>query len=202
MVYTVKEVSKMLLISERAVTKRCFKNKVNKIRNRYAIEIKYIEQWKKDIQKNLLKEPVRGFIGTGTQLNIIDESLKVENEELKQQLKNIKQLKNIELFKLDKIENYDFEFNGTKGNLVFIPKDKVYEDFSPAEYDKMNEVVSDHPYIIKEVKSLRNEKEDLNIKLTENSKQIHSLLETINGSLKAIHQSNFIIAKDRGYDKK
>ena len=100
MAYSVKEVSKMLLISERAITKRCFKSKVRKINNRYSIENTHIEQWKKDIQKNLLKEPVLGFVGTGTQVDIEVESLKEHIKKLEEELQQyeVNENERIEVF--------------------------------------------------------------------------------------------------------
>jgi len=125
--YTVKETSRILGLSERAIVKRCFKSRVRKINNRYSIEDKHIDDWIKSINEARLKEPQKNLIGTSSE-PIKYDAIKV---------------KYIDKLNLKEIEDFDFTFEDVKGNLVFIPKDKVFAEYTEQEYliaeQKMNE---------------------------------------------------------------
>ena len=125
--YSVKEISLSLGLSERAIVKRCFKSEVRKINNKYSIEDKHIEAWIKSIKEARLKEPQKNLIGTSS------EPIKYE----------VLKVKNIQDLKLVEIEDFDFTFDNIEGNLVFVPKDKVFAEYTEQEYliaeQRMNE---------------------------------------------------------------
>lgn len=82
--YSVSQVSEILSISVRAVTKRCKKSKVRKINNKYAITQKNIEEWKTEIIEKI--KPSVLVLGTGSQIDLQVQSLEVEIERLKNEL--------------------------------------------------------------------------------------------------------------------
>jgi len=123
--YNPKQAAEKVGVSIRAVQKRCNLLEVRKVDNVYQITNDFINSWIKERTSTRTNEPNER---TSTQLDIEVESLKTENEKLTNELRNIKRLKNIQLFELDKIEDFDFEFNGIKGNLVFISKGKSYTE--------------------------------------------------------------------------
>ena len=111
--YSVIEASKKLGISTRAVQKRCLKDNVRKKSNRYLITNEHIEKWFADIKSNEpTNEPTNERSQNGTQQNI----------------------NAFEKYTIEEIEDFDFNFDGKEGNLVFVPKDKVYAEYTNEEY--------------------------------------------------------------------
>jgi hypothetical protein len=86
--------------------------------------------------------------------------------------------------------------------------DTIVEHFTPEEYDKLNEVIHQQPELLKrlkeyqqEIKFLREELQERTKQLDIQGNQVSNLIEAINGSIKTLHQSNFLQAKDKGLDK-
>jgi len=52
-----------------------------------------------------------------------------------------------------------------------------------------------------EIKFLREELQERTKQLDIQGNQVSNLIEAINGSIKTLHQSNFLQAKDKGLDK-
>jgi uncharacterized coiled-coil DUF342 family protein len=84
----------------------------------------------------------------------------------------------------------------------------IIEHFTPEEYDKLNEVIHQQPELLKrlkeyqqEIKFLREELQERTKQLDIQGNQVSNLIEAINGSIKTLHQSNFLQAKDKGLDK-
>ena len=96
--YSVKEASKELGISTRAVQKRCLKYNVRKKSNQYLITSEHIKEWYAEIRSNATpNEPTNEPTNTRTQIDLQVQSLQIENESLKQQLDDLKN----ELLKFD-----------------------------------------------------------------------------------------------------
>jgi len=90
--YSVKEASKELGISTRAVQKRCLKYNVRKKSNQYLITDEHIKTWYAEIQSNEpTNEPTNELANQQTnQLDLQVQSLQIENENLKQQVDDLK----------------------------------------------------------------------------------------------------------------
>lgn len=137
--YSTKEAAEKLGIKERAVQTRCKKDNVRKKDNKYLITDSVINSWilKKEEELKQTQHQTQHQAQSATQNAT---QLDVEIESLKEQLGS---LDNINNFDLESIENFDFNFNNTAGNLVFVPKNKVYAEYTSEEYtiaeQKLNE---------------------------------------------------------------
>ena len=133
--YTTKEAAEKLGIKERAVQTRCKRDNVRKKDNKYLITDSVINNWilKKEEELKQTQSQTQSATQNATQLDL-------EVESLKEQLGS---LENINNFELERLEDFDFNFNNTPGNLVFVPKDKVYAEYTSEEYSiaeqKLNE---------------------------------------------------------------
>ena len=158
--YSVLEASEKLGVSTRAVQKRCKKEVVRKKDNKYLITDLLLEKWSSEIQSN---EPTSEPLNSGTQelikrIELQETYIKDLEEELEElrglgEAKLIDYLPEIESVPLDDIENFDFMFKRQgdlepkKGNLVFIPKDKVYIEYTNEEYNNAEEILQDYKTI-------------------------------------------------------
>ena len=119
-----------------------------------------LKKWSDEIQSN---EPPSEPLNSGTQKLIkrieLQETyikdLEEELEELRglEEAKLIDYLPEIESVPLDDIENFDFMFKrqgdleSKKGNLVFVPKDKVFIEYTNEEYENAEEIFEDYKTI-------------------------------------------------------
>lgn len=162
--YSVLEAAEKLGISTRAVQKRCKKEVVRKKDNKYLITDLLLEKWSKKIQSNepqtnQQNEPINNstqkLLKTIELQNTYIKDLQAELEDLREiekaELKDY--LPEIESVPLDDIENFDFmfkrqgDFEPKKGNLVFVPKDKVYIEYTNEEYTNAEEIFQDYKNI-------------------------------------------------------
>ena len=158
--YSVLEASEKLSISIRAVQKRCKKEVVRKKDNKYLITDLLLEKWSSEIQSN---EPTNEPLNSGTQelikrIELQETYIKDLEEEIEELKKDLSAelsdyLPEIEDVPLDDIESFDFKFKRQgdlepkKGNLVFIPKDKVYIEYTNEEYNNAEEILQDYKTI-------------------------------------------------------
>ena len=158
--YSVLEASEKLSISIRAVQKRCKKEVVRKKDNKYLITDLLLEKWSSEIQSN---EPTNEPLNSGTQelikrIELQETYIKDLEEEIEELKKDLSvelsdYLPEIEDVPLDDIESFDFKFKRQgdlepkKGNLVFIPKDKVYIEYTNEEYNNAEEILQDYKTI-------------------------------------------------------
>ena len=149
--YSVKEASKLLEISTRAVQKRCLKYKVRKKSNQYLITDEHIKEWYAEIKSNEpTNEPTNQTnepSNERAQLDLQVQSLQLEIESLQDELdgydsKVISEYIN-ELTKedLEALENKDINADGVKGNLVFVAKDKIYAEYEEQEYEALEQML-------------------------------------------------------------
>jgi hypothetical protein len=110
--YSVKEAATIIGIKERAVQFRCKRDNIRKKSNRYLITDTIIASWKAREDAANAKQTQNA-----TQQNI----------------------NSFEKYTIKEIENTDFNFDGEKGNLVFVPKDKVYAEYTNEEYSFMEQ---------------------------------------------------------------
>ena len=158
--YSVLEASEKLGVSTRAVQKRCKNAVVRKKDNKYLITDLLLEKWSEEIQSN---EPPSEPLNSGTQelikrIELQETYIKDLEEELEElrgleEAKLIDYLPEIESVPLDDIENFDFQFKRQgdfepkKGNLVFVPKDKVFIEYTNEEYENAEEIFEDYKTI-------------------------------------------------------
>ena len=158
--YSVLEASEKLGVSTRAVQKRCKKEVVRKKDNKYLITDLLLEKWSEEIQSN---EPPSEPLNSGTQELIkrieLQETYIKDLEEELEELRGLEEaelkdyLPEIEGVPLDDIENFDFMFKRQgdlepkKGNLVFVPKDKVFIEYTNEEYENAEEIFQDYKTI-------------------------------------------------------
>ena len=119
-----------------------------------------LEKWSEEIQSN---EPPSEPLNSGTQelikrIELQETYIKDLEEELEElrglgEAKLIDYLPEIESVPLDDIENFDFMFKRQgdlerkKGNLVFVPKDKVFIEYTNEEYENAEEIFEDYKTI-------------------------------------------------------
>jgi len=96
--YSVKETAEILGITERAVQKRCKKDKIRKKDNKYLIDANLIQSWKVEILTS--NEPTNEPRTNGSQLDIEVESLKAKIKDLEAELQQYEIAENerIEVF--------------------------------------------------------------------------------------------------------
>ena len=145
--YSVKEASKLLEISTRAVQKRCLKYNVRKKSNQYLITDEHIKTWYAEIQSNEPTNEPTNQTNERTQIDLQVQSLQLEIENLQDELdgydsKVISEYIN-ELTKedLEALENKDINADGVKGNLVFVAKDKIYAEYEEQEYEALEQML-------------------------------------------------------------
>lgn len=78
--------------------------------------------------------------------------------------------------------------------------DQITETFSVQEYDKLQEVVQQYPNLLNQIQEYKTEIEYLRAELKERSTQMDKLIDTLQGSIKTLHQTNYIQAKDKGIE--
>jgi len=78
--------------------------------------------------------------------------------------------------------------------------EEITETFSVEQYEKLQEVIQQYPNLLKEIEGYKNEIEFLRTELKERSNQMDKLINTVNDSIKTLHQTNYLSAKDKGYD--
>lgn len=78
--------------------------------------------------------------------------------------------------------------------------DKVTETFTVQEYDKLTEVIQQYPNLLNQIQEYKTEIEYLRTELKERSNQMDKLIDTLQGSIKSLHQTNYLQAKDKGID--
>ena len=158
--YSVLEASEKLGVSTRAVQKRCKNAVVRKKDNKYLITDLLLEKWSEEIQSN---EPPSEPLNSGTQelikrIELQETYIKDLEEELEElrgleEAKLIDYLPEIESVPLDDLEDFDFMFKRQgdlepkKGNLVFVPKDKVFIEYTNEEYENAEEIFEDYKTI-------------------------------------------------------
>lgn len=76
----------------------------------------------------------------------------------------------------------------------------VYEEFTIEQYNKLQEVIQEYPNLIREIQQYKEEIVYLRNELHSRTKQMDKLINTIDGSIKSLHQANFLTAKDKGYE--
>ena len=79
--------------------------------------------------------------------------------------------------------------------------DQITETFSVQEYDKLQEVVQQYPNLLNQIQEYKTEIEYLRTELKERSSQMDKLIETLQGSIKSLHQTNYLQAKNKGIDQ-
>ena len=158
--YSVLEASEKLGVSTRAVQKRCKNAVVRKKDNKYLITDLLLEKWSEEIQSN---EPPSEPLNSGTQELIkrieLQETYIKDLEEELEDLRGLNEaelsdyLPEIEGVPLDDLEDFDFMFKRKgdleprKGNLVFVPKDKVFIEYTNEEYENAEEIFEDYKTI-------------------------------------------------------
>ena len=120
--YSALEASVKLNISKRAVQKRCKKDNIRKIDNKYLITDLILDRWAKEIKSSV---PVRVPSNIGTQ-------------------DGLKNVADIQELNLDEIEAFEFKFKRAAdfyriGKFVFVPNDKFIIQYSPAEYQRLKD---------------------------------------------------------------
>ena len=158
--YSVLEASEKLGVSTRAVQKRCKNAVVRKKDNKYLITDLLLEKWNEEIQSN---EPPSEPLNSGTQelikrIELQETYIKDLEEEIEELKKDLSAelsdyLPEIEGVPLDDLEDFDFMFKRQgdlepkKGNLVFVPKDKVFIEYTNEEYENAEEIFEDYKTI-------------------------------------------------------
>ena len=120
--YSALEASVKLNISKRAVQKRCKKDNIRKIDNKYSITDLILDRWAKEIKSSV---PVREPSNIGTQDG----------------LKNVADIQELDL---EEIENFEFKFKRPAdfyrlGKFVFVPNDKFIIQYNIGEYERLKE---------------------------------------------------------------
>jgi len=78
----------------------------------------------------------------------------------------------------------------------------IYEEFDVEQYNKLQEVIYNYPKLLDSIQDYRNQITYLKKSLDKIEEQMDVLINSINKSLQAIQQGQFLNAKDKGYDKK
>jgi BioD-like phosphotransacetylase family protein len=204
MAYSVKEVSEILFISERAVSKRCKNLNIRKKNNRYLIQELDIKTWQKEIKENHLTELQKNQYRISTEEL---EKAKTKHQELTKELEilrsknaELKSQKDLELESL-RIENTELKKQLTKNiphqeklkkaieiiTLEAMRQNITHKVFTDSEYQDLIGTISSVDFHIKQVEYLKSRVE----------KQDAILKELVDQTT----QRNFLIAKEKGYDK-
>ena len=202
-IYSLKEVHEILKIHPRKLNRVAVKHKLEKVDNRYLFKGSFIlDVFKKEVSKS-----VEG----------LSQSVKPVSNEINP-FESIKE--QFERYKIEQIEDIDFKFNYSGelsqiGNLVFVPKSKVYAIYTESEYEFSEAKLNEWRFQQKEIEKQAAEIEDIKATSTERVEhyknlfeyqrkqsdrilQIHEKLVTsINELTKANVQRNIIEAKDK-----
>ena len=118
--YSVKEASKLLEISTRAVQKRCLKYKVRKKSNQYLITDEHIKEWYAEIKSNEPTNEPTNQTNERTQIDLQVQSLQIENERLKEELSSLKnELSKFDIDEGERIEIFtDAEYEVLEQRLI------------------------------------------------------------------------------------
>ena len=186
--YTVKEAAEKLSMPIRTIQYNCKRDNVRKVLNVYQITDEYLDQWAQlsaklrrkdahilDEEKEALKRRIEVL---EKENNIKDkeiEILEIEIEEFNDyDLKDY--LPEIEDVPLEDIENFDFKFKrpgdliAKKGNLVFVPKDMVFAEYTNEEYDAAEQKMTE--WSLLQIQIDQNQKLfDANLKTIEQSEE-------------------------------
>lgn len=73
----------------------------------------------------------------------------------------------------------------------------ITETFSTAEYEKLQTIIEEYPVLIERLKSYQNQIEYLKGSLEKQSDQMTLLIQTMQSSIKAIQERNFIEATEK-----
>lgn len=180
--YSTLEASEILKVSERAIQKRCKTEVIRKKSNRYVITQEHIDNWKTSIVLTSNERTSGDGSQTTNEgsanVRLIQEieELKSHYNELLKDYEEVKAdrdqadsmkleefedfliIEEIESVNLNLIEELDFKWKldksdeYTKGNLVFVPKDKEVEIFDPEQFEQLkNLIYTEHPNLIKEM---------------------------------------------------
>lgn len=76
----------------------------------------------------------------------------------------------------------------------------IIEEFTPEQYEKLQEVINQYPNLLERIQDYKNEIEYLRKSLDKRSEQMDILLSSLNKSIQAVQQTNYLQAKDKGYD--
>lgn len=173
--YTVKQASEILGVSERAIQKKCKKEKVWRKSNRYQISEENISNWRTISEQNSLSS-LSSLSGVSSK--IIELIKEIDNEDyILSILEAIKDNKHLEEFTDE--EYTAFEKRLIEANFL---ADKVSQ--YKTEIIRMEEYVKDY----------RNNIEYLKKSLDKRANETTILLETLK-------ERNFIEAKEKGFDK-
>jgi hypothetical protein len=211
LVYSKNEVAEILNIHPRKLNRIAQKHNIEKVDNRYIFKGAFlIEHFKKEVSKDVQqvsKEVSRDIQEIPAGINPF--------ESIKQQF---------ERYKIEDIEDIDFTFNrkgelSALGNLIFVPKNRVYAEYTENEYQdaeqKLNEwytlqteITHQEEMFNVKLKSVEDIAEHYQTQFEYQRKQsdkilaIHqTLIDTIENQNKLALQRNFIEAKDKGLDK-
>ena len=152
--YSPLEASIKLNISKRAVQKRCKKDNIRKIDNKYSITDLILERWAKEIKSSV---PVREPSNSGTQDLELDLA-RAEIKKLKEELSaNAPSVADIQELNLDEIEAFEFKFKRAAdfyrlGKFVFVPNDKIILQYNIGEYERIR---NEYDQLINEIKTGR-----------------------------------------------
>lgn len=206
-VYSIKEVSEKLGINARKLHRVAKKHNLEKVDNRYLFNGAFIlNVFAKEVAKSVEQ------VSKGVER--LDIEIPTENTPHK----TIKE--QFESYKIEQIEDIDFKFNyqgelSTIGNLVFVPKGKVYAEYTESEYEFAEQKLAEWRYQQKEIEKQAAEIEQIKVSSTERVEhyknlfeyqrkqsdrilQIHEkLVGSLNELTKANVQRNIIEAKDK-----
>ena len=204
--YSLKEVHNILKIHPRKLNRVAVKHNIKKVDNRYIFSgeflLKVFEHEIKQLSKGVEK---------------VSKSVKPVSNEINP-FESIKE--QFERYKIEQIEEIDFKFKYAGefpqiGNLVFVPKSKVYAIYTESEYEfseaKLNEwrfqqkEIEKQAAEIEEIKSTSSERVEHYKNLFEYQRkqsdrilQIHEkLVQSVSELTKGNIQRNIIEAKDK-----
>ena len=202
-IYSLKEVHEILKIHPRKLNRVAVKHKLEKVDNRYLFKGSFIlDVFKKEVSKSV-------------------EGLSKDVKPVSNEINPFESIKEqFERYKIEQIEDIDFKFNYSGelsqiGNLVFVPKSKVYAIYTESEYEFSEAKLNEWRFQQKEIEKQAAEIEDIKSTSTERVEhyknlfeyqrkqsdrilQIHEKLVTsINELTKANVQRNIIEAKDK-----
>jgi len=89
----------------------------------------------------------------------------------------------------------DWKESNDELNELNEPEEIVYEEFSKAEYDKLLEVIGDYPKLLESLQDHKHQIEYLKKSLDKTHEHMDVLLNSIQSSLQAIQQNNYLMAK-------
>jgi len=238
LVYTIKEASSLTGISTRTLSRTAKKHNLERIDNRYVFTGDFIlETFKKQLKK--VAKPNKNGEDNGEQVGEQAEIYKVqiqeltkENNVLKNQIKELKSIEPekttealkqlIEKFTISEIQEIDLKMKdkgelSNIGNLWFIKKGVMLQEYTPTEYDIAFKRLTEWRLQQKEIEKQAAEIDEIKVSSTERVEhyknlfeyqrkqsdrilQIHEkLVSSINELTESTIQRNHIEAKDKKY---